>query len=46
MMSALKSTLSLNNPKILRTKAMKNLTNLRKKFCESQPLMSNFEGEF
>jgi len=37
MISASKSTLSLNNLKILRPKDKKNLTNLRKKFCEFSP---------
>jgi len=37
MISASKSTLSLNNLKILRPKVTKNLTNLRKKFCELPP---------
>jgi len=35
--SASKTTLSLNNFKILRPKVMKNLTNLLKKFCEFPP---------
>jgi hypothetical protein len=30
-----KSTLSLNNLKTLRSKVIKNITNFRKKFCES-----------
>ncbi len=34
MTSASKSTLNLNNRKILRPKVTKNLTNLLKKFCE------------
>ncbi len=34
---ASKSTLSLINLKILMPKVTKNLTNLRKKFCESPP---------
>jgi len=34
MISAPKSTLSLNNLKILMPKLMQNLTNLPKKFCE------------
>jgi len=37
MISASKSTLSLNNLKILRPKVVKNLKNLCKKFCESPP---------
>jgi len=37
MISASKSTLSLNNIKILRPKVTKNLKNLRKKSCESPP---------
>jgi hypothetical protein len=37
MISASKSTLSLNNLKILRPKVKKNLMNFRKKFCESPP---------
>jgi len=37
MISASKSTLSLNNLNILMPKVTKNLTNLRKKFCESPP---------
>jgi len=37
MISASKSTLSLNNLKILRPKVTKNLTNLCKKFYESPP---------
>ncbi len=37
MISASKSTLSLNNLKILRPKVTKNLTNLCKQFCESPP---------
>jgi len=37
MISASKSTLSLNNLKILRPKVTKNLTNLGKKFCEFPP---------
>jgi hypothetical protein len=37
MITAAKSTLSLNNLKILRPKVTKNLTNLHKKFCESPP---------
>jgi hypothetical protein len=37
MISASKSTLSLNNIKILRPKVTKNITNWRKKFCESPP---------
>jgi len=37
MISASKSTLGLKNLKILRPKVTKNLTNLRKKFCESPP---------
>jgi len=37
MISASKSTLCLNNLKILRSKVTKNLTNLRKKFCEFPP---------
>jgi len=37
IISASKSTLSLNNLKILRHKVIKNLTNLRKKVCESPP---------
>ncbi len=37
MISASKSTLSVNNLKILRPKVTKNLTHLRKKFCESPP---------
>jgi len=37
MISASKSTLSLNNLNILRPKVTKNLTNLPKKFCESPP---------
>jgi len=38
----LKSALSLNNLKILRPKVTKNLTNLRKKFCESPPWSLNW----
>jgi len=34
MISASKATLNQNNLKILGTKVMKNLKNLRKKFCE------------
>ncbi len=37
MISALKSTLKLNNLKILRPKVTKNLTNFCKKFCKSPP---------
>jgi hypothetical protein len=37
MISASKITLSQNNLNILRPKVTKNLTNLRKKFCESPP---------
>jgi len=37
MISASKSTLSLNNLRILRTIVAKNLTNFCKKFCESPP---------
>ncbi len=37
MIFASKSTLSLNNLKILRPKVTKNLTNLPKKFCEFPP---------
>jgi len=37
MISASKTTLSLNNLKILRPKVTKNCTNLRKKFCEFPP---------
>jgi len=37
MISASKSSLSLKNPNILRPKVTINLTNLRKKFFESQP---------
>jgi len=37
MISTSKSTLILNNLKILRPKVTKNLINLNKKFCESQP---------
>jgi hypothetical protein len=37
MMSASKSTLSLNNLKILRPKVTKNLMNLSKTFCEYPP---------
>ncbi len=37
MISASKSTLSLNNLKILRPKVTKNLTKFPKKFYESQP---------
>ncbi len=37
MISASKSTLRPNNLKILRPKVIKNLTNLRNKFCESTP---------
>jgi len=37
MISALKSTLSPINLKILRPKVMKNLTKLPNKFCESPP---------
>jgi hypothetical protein len=36
MISASKSTLSRKNLKILRPKVTKNITNLSKKFCESQ----------
>ncbi len=41
MISASKSTLNLNNLKILRPKVTNNLTNLCKKFCESPPRHSN-----
>ncbi len=44
MISSSKITLSqnnLNNFKILRPKVTKNLTNLRKKFCESPPRSLN-----
>ncbi len=34
MLSALKTTFSLNNLSIIRPKVTKNLTNLLKKFCE------------
>ncbi len=37
MISISKSTLSLNNLKILRPKVTKKLTNLPKKFCEFLP---------
>jgi len=37
MIPASKSTLNLKNLEILRTKGTKNLTNFRKKFCESPP---------
>jgi len=37
MISASKSTIRLNNLKILKPKVTKNLTNLRKKFCECPP---------
>jgi len=37
MISVSKSTLSLNNFKILRPKVTNNLTNLPKKFCEIPP---------
>ncbi len=37
MISTSKSTLCLNNLKIIRPKVTKNLTNLHKKFCESPP---------
>ncbi len=37
MISASKSTLSLNNLKILRPEVTKSLTNLCKEFCESPP---------
>ncbi len=37
MISASKTTFSLNNLKILRPKVTKNLTNLLKKFCEFSP---------
>jgi len=37
MISATKSTLSLNNLKILRPKVKKSLPNFRKKFCEFPP---------
>jgi len=37
MISASKSTLSLNNFKILRPKVTKHFTNLPKKFCEFRP---------
>ncbi len=37
MISASKSTLGLNNRKILRPKVKKNHTNLSNKFCESPP---------
>jgi len=37
MIFASKSTVSLDNLKILRHKVMKNLTNLLKKFCEFPP---------
>jgi len=41
MISDLKSTLSLNNLKILRPKVTKNLTNWPKKFCEFPPRILN-----
>jgi hypothetical protein len=37
MICASKTTFSLNNLKILRSKVTKNLTNLLKKFCEFPP---------
>jgi len=37
MISALKTTFSLNNLRILRPKVTKNLTNSLKKFCEFPP---------
>jgi hypothetical protein len=37
MIFASKNTLSLNNLKILRPKVMKNIKNLRKRFCEFPP---------
>jgi len=37
MISASKTTFSLNNIKILRPKVTKNLTNLLKRFCEPPP---------
>jgi len=37
MISASKSTLSINNLKILTPKVTKNLMNLRETFCESPP---------
>jgi len=37
MISASRSTFSLNNLNILRPKVTKNLMNLHKKFCESHP---------
>jgi len=37
MIAASKSTLSLNNFKILRPKVTENIANLCKKFCESPP---------
>jgi len=40
MISASKTTLNLNNLKILRPKVAQNLTNLRKKFCEFPPCSS------
>ncbi len=46
MKSDSKSTLSLNNPKILRPKVKKILTNLRKKLCESPPCTFRFTFQF
>jgi len=45
MISALKSTLNLNNLKILRPKATKNLKDMCKKFCESPPSFTGNESE-
>ncbi len=42
MISVLKSTLNLNNLKILRPKVTKNLTNLLKMFCETSPWSFDF----
>jgi len=45
MISASKSTLSLNNLNILRPKVTKNLMNLRKKFCKS-PLIGILQIQY
>ncbi len=41
MISASKTTFSHYNLKILRPKVMKNIKNLRKKFCEFRPCREN-----
>jgi len=45
MISASKSTLSLNNLKILRPKVIKNLKNFCKKFCEFPPRASHLRAK-